>query len=88
MRHYYFTRFTRPPRAIRKARLDNLALVPANLLPYKGQWQQVANDLPDGDILIVLPTSSGRLSQTMETMAIFLESEGRRVTTLPAAQFV
>ncbi len=32
-------RVTRPPRRLRKARLDNLVLVPASLLPFKEQWQ-------------------------------------------------
>ncbi len=31
-------RITRPPRRLRKARLDNLVLVPASLLPFKEQW--------------------------------------------------
>jgi hypothetical protein len=35
--------------------LDNVILVPASLLPYKEHWQHVANALPRGDILIVLP---------------------------------
>jgi hypothetical protein len=33
-------RITRPPRRLRKARLDNLVLVPASLLPFKEPWQE------------------------------------------------
>lgn len=51
--------FTRPPRALRRARPDNLALVPANLLPFKGQYQAIANDLPTGTTLIVVEEASG-----------------------------
>jgi hypothetical protein len=48
-------RFTKSPRAVRHAKLDNLALVPASLLLYKDPYQQLANDLPTGNILIILP---------------------------------
>jgi hypothetical protein len=37
---------SRPPKAVRKARLDNVALVPASLLPRKGKYQRIANNLP------------------------------------------
>ena len=46
-------RFRRPPRVLRKAQLDNLALVPASLLPFKEQYQQIANELPHGVSLII-----------------------------------
>jgi hypothetical protein len=41
--------FSLPPPAVRKARLDNLALVPASLLPYKKEqtrpelWVHIAS---------------------------------------------
>ena len=38
-------RFTRAPRALRKAKLDNVAIVPASLIPFKRQWQEYANTL-------------------------------------------
>ena len=47
----------RGPRALQRpqVRLDNMALVPAHLLPRKADYQAVANRLPPGDILLVLP---------------------------------
>jgi hypothetical protein len=39
----------------RRVKLDNVALIPASLLPDNTNWQQVANNLPAGDILIGLP---------------------------------
>ena len=49
--------FTNPPRALRRpdVRLDNLALVPVSLLPFKTEWQTVANRLPESGVLIILP---------------------------------
>lgn len=81
-------RFTRPSPALRRANLDNLALLPANLLPYKAQWQQIANGLPKGNILIVLPETNRPLRMTTQTVATLLEADGHRVTTLPAEQFI
>jgi hypothetical protein len=42
--------------------LDNLALVPASLLPFKAQYQHLANTLPKGDILIILPATDPDIS--------------------------
>ena len=77
-------RFARPPRSVRRAQLDNLALVPASLLPLKKQWQAVANQLPSGDVLIVMPAASPGSQRTLETAADLLRTKGFRVTTLPA----
>jgi hypothetical protein len=79
--------FTPPPRAVRRAKLDNLALVPASLLPYKDQWQQLANELPAGATLIVLPSSGSRQRLTLETVVSGLRAKGRAVATLPAVLF-
>jgi len=32
-----------PPKVLQKARLDNIAIVPASQLPCKAVWQHVAN---------------------------------------------
>ena len=49
----------KPPRAIRKAKLDNIALVPASLLFQKGKYQIFANNL-----LLYYGVVSALLSQT------------------------
>ena len=80
-------RITRPPRRIRKARLDNLALVPASLLPFKEQWQEVANSKAGEHVLIVLPTLEQRSRKVVEQVASQLREQGHTVTMLPAEQF-
>jgi hypothetical protein len=47
-----------PPARLKKARLDNIALVPASLLPLKGTYQPLANRLPTGSVLCVLENRS------------------------------
>jgi hypothetical protein len=76
---------TPPPQAIRKAKLDNLALVPGSLLPFKKEWQQLANSLPEGSTLIVLPTAKGSARTILEKVSQALKAKGRRVTTISQA---
>ncbi len=80
-------RVTRPPRRLRKARLDNLALVPASLLPFKEQWQEVANSKAAEEVLIVLPTLEQRSRRVVEQVAAQLREKGHAVTMLAAEQF-
>ncbi len=80
-------RFRHPPRAIRKAKLDNLALVPASLLPFKEQYQQIANALPQGATLILLPSPLKQQRRTCEKVAANLRERGHRVMTLPVERF-
>ncbi len=75
------------PRAVRKARLDNLALVPASLLPFKEQWQEVANSKAGEHVLIVLPKMEKRPRRVLERVAAQLREKGHDVTTLSAEQF-
>jgi hypothetical protein len=84
MRQY---RFRRPPAALRKAQLDNIALVPASMLPFKQQWQRMANRLPKGSTLIILPATMNRQRQTCESVAQHLRKAGKPVTTVSAEHF-
>ena len=79
--------FTPPPRALRGAKLDNVALVPASLLPYKAEYQAIANQQPPGSTLIVLPASETRQRQTLEQVASGLRAKGRHVATVQARRF-
>src|SRR5437588_11701199 len=73
---------TEPPEALKKARLDNIALVPASLLTSKDSYQNVANTLPNGSILLV-QTASPRHKRILEKVASFLRTHSRQVITLP-----
>jgi hypothetical protein len=77
-----------PPAALRRrhVRLDNIALVPASLLPRKATYQALANTLPQGEVLIVLPTANTQEQRTLQTVATLWRAKGRRVTTIAADQ--
>jgi len=74
----------RGPRARHRphVRLDNIALVPAHLLPRKAEYQAIANQLPAGDILLVLPPPDSREHSTMQRIAQVFRAKGRHVTVL------
>jgi|SRR5579859_1501819 len=71
-----------PPRALRHARLDNIALVPASLLPQKARYQAIANGLPQGDVLIVLPDPTTHEHQVLAATARLFAAKGHHVTTV------
>ena len=74
--------FGAPPPALHKAHLDNLAIVPASLLPDKAEWQALANALPAGSTLIVLPGKPGAARTALERVSRSLSAHGSRVTTI------
>jgi len=74
--------FVKPPKAVRKARLDNVALVPASLLPCKGKYQKIANNLPTGGVLICQTHKKPRLRAILAHVAQFLQENGHFVRTV------
>ena len=79
-RHY---RIVRPPRAVRKAKLGNIALVPASLLFQKGKYQTIANNLPEQGVLICRTEKRERITNILERVAVFFRQKGHVVKTLP-----
>lgn len=77
---YYINRL---PRAIRRARLDNIALVPASLLPRKDKYQTIANNLPGRGVLICRAEKKERISHILDRVADFFRQRGHIVKTLP-----
>jgi hypothetical protein len=74
----------RGPRAVRRpqVRLDNLTLVPASLLPRKADYEALANELPRGEVLLVLPPADSPERTTMQRLAQLFRAKGRPVTVL------
>lgn len=66
---------------LKAAKLDNLVLLPASQLPFKDDWQQLANELPLGSTLIVLPEQESAQRRVLKTVAHRLEAQGRSVRT-------
>jgi hypothetical protein len=65
-----------------QVKLDNLTLVPASLLPRKADYEAIANDLPRGEVLLVLPPAGSPERTTMQRLAQLFRAKGRHVTVL------
>jgi hypothetical protein len=70
---------------VRRARLDNIALVPASLLPRKDKYQTIANNLPKGGVLICQTEQKYRISAILENVAAFFRQNGHFVKSLPSS---
>jgi hypothetical protein len=68
-----------PPPALRKAQLDNLALLPASLLPFKAEYQAIANQQAPGTILVVLPAGDSLPRRTLKQAAAWMQAKGQSV---------
>lgn len=77
-----------PPRALRKARLDNIALVPASLLSQKATYMEIANRLPQGSVLLCETNTKlpEQLKKILSSVASYFRSHGCQVITLPLEQ--
>ena len=70
-----------PPARLKKARLDNIALVPASLLKNKAIYQPIDNSLPTGSVLAVPGTL--RQQKIIAKVTSFFRDHGRQVITMP-----
>jgi hypothetical protein len=89
MKPYRPYRFRRAPRGLRRpgVRLDNVALVPASLLPFKQEWQAVANGLPKGGVLLCSTSTNRRQQRILAQVSTHMKHKGHRVQTVPAERF-
>jgi hypothetical protein len=82
----YRYRLTNPPQALLKARLDNIAIVPASLLGLKALWQTAANTLPQGGVLLCHSQQNTRQRKLLERVGESLKQHGHTVMNLPVDQ--
>ena len=78
----YRYRLTNPPKALLKARLDNIAIVPASLLGLKALWQTAANTLPQGGVLLCHSQQNTRQKKLLERVGETFREQGHVVRSL------
>jgi hypothetical protein len=79
-------RFTRPPRRLQRARMDNIAIVPASLLFQRSRVKAAANRLPTGSVLLCQPTQE-KQRRTLASVAAYFRNHGHQVITISVASF-
>ncbi len=74
------------PMGVVRRRPDNLALMPGSALLYKEAWQDMANELPMGSVLIVLPDGNVAQKTILLAIAKLLAGEEHQVRVVPEAE--
>jgi hypothetical protein len=83
-REYY--QFTKPPKALLKARLDNIAIVPASMLPFTKTIKQVLNNLPKGAVFLCHAEENARQRKLLEQVEETFKQQGHAVMNLSMEQ--
>ena len=84
----YRYRLTNPPKVLRKAKLDNIAIVPASMLPLKTTWQRTANTLPKRGVLLCHSRKNTRQQKLLERVEEVFKRLGYAVMNLPIEQVI
>jgi hypothetical protein len=83
-KNYY--RFAKPPKALLKAQLDNIAIVPASMLPLKETLQQVLTTLPKGGVFLCYAKENTRQRKIIERVEETFRQQGHAVRSMSMEQ--
>jgi hypothetical protein len=83
-------RFARSPKDLFRhhVRLDNIVLLPGDMLPFKATWEKIAGNLPAGTGLIVLPRSQSPQRRIYEAVARRMQALGKSVRLMSVEQVI
>jgi hypothetical protein len=92
MRKRYFRpfryRLVRPPRAIRRANLDNIAIVPASMLTGKESLKEKVRRLPRRQVFLCHSKDNPKQKRILERVREVFQRLGYAVTLLPLDRVV
>ena len=78
----YRYQLTRPPQAILKARLDNIAIVPASMLPLTKLLKEKVNTLPQGAVFLCYAEENTRQRKLLERVEETFREQGHVVRSM------
>jgi hypothetical protein len=79
-KNYY--QFAKPPKALLKAKLDNIAIVPASMLPFTKTIQQMLTNLPKGAVFLCHAEENTRQRKLLERVEETFKQQGHVVKNL------
>jgi hypothetical protein len=82
----YRYRLTNPPKAILKARLDNIAIVPASLLPLTKLVKEQVNTLPKGGVFLCYAKENMRQRKILERVEETFREHGHAVKSMSVGE--
>jgi hypothetical protein len=80
MRYRY--RLTNPPKALLKARMDNIAIVPASMLPLTQTLKEKVNTLPNGGVFLCYARENTRQRKILERVEETFREQGHAVKSM------
>ena len=78
----YRYRLTHPPKALLKVRLDNIAIVPASMLPLKETLQELIHTLPQGAVFLCHAEENTRQRKLLERVEETFRQHGHFVKNM------
>ena len=78
----YHYRLTNPPKALLKARMDNIAIVPASMLPLTKIVKEKVNTLPKGGVFLCYAQENTRQRKILERVEESFREHGHVVRSL------
>ena len=78
----YRYRLTNPPKALLKARLDNIAIVPASMLPLPQTLKEKVNTLPKGGVFLCYAKENSRQRKILERVEETFREHGHAVRSM------
>ena len=78
----YKYRLTNPPKAILNARLDNIAIVPASMLPLPQTLKEKVNTLPKGGVLLCYAEENNRQRKILARVEETFREHGHAVRSM------
>ena len=82
----YQYRFTKPPQALLNARLDNIAIVPASMLPLTKTLKEKVNTLPNGGVFLCYAKENSRQRRILERVGETLREHGHAVKSMSVGE--
>jgi hypothetical protein len=82
----YRYRLTRPPKALLKARLDNIAIVPASMLPLTQTLKEKVNTLPKGGVFLCYAQENSRQRKILERVEETFREQGHPVKSMSVGE--
>ena len=82
----YRYRLTNPPKALLKARLDNIAIVPASMLPLTQTLKEKVNTLPKGGVFLCYAKENSRQRKILERVGEAFREQGHVISSLSVGE--
>lgn len=64
----------------RRIQSDNICLIPASQLPFRRHWETVANSLPSGEVVLVVPKAETPIKHLARQLIPQLRARGHHIS--------